>query len=115
MNLRLVSKVVSSFIFEFAEYTDVDPSLWAEAETLILSQLSDSESADTAIEFCDVALRRPGTTEEVVSLSRFVRRFPGIIDQVTANVSKLKQKKRELTDASKAGGREAAGQTQKQE
>ena len=43
MNLRLVSKVASSFIFEFAEYTDVDPSLWAEAETLILSQLSDSE------------------------------------------------------------------------
>ena len=59
MNLRLVSKVASSFIFEFAEYTDVDPSLWAEAETLILSQLSDSESADTAIEFCDVILRRP--------------------------------------------------------
>jgi len=75
--------------------SDVDQSLWAEAETLILDELSDDESADTAIEFYDVALRRPGTTREVKGLSQFARSHPGIVDQVTANVDRLRIDRKE--------------------
>ena len=39
-------------LFEFAEPADEYEKLWADAETIILDELSDEESSDSAIEFC---------------------------------------------------------------
>ena len=89
-------------LFEFAEPADEYEKLWADAETIILDELSDEESSDSAIEFCHQALRRPGTTAEVAGLSQFIRKYPGIIDRVTWNASKTRREKKEWVDAYQA-------------
>ena len=67
--------------------TDCD---WGDADTLILDKLSDSESADTAVDFHHIVLKRPATTDEIVDLSRYIRQHPNTIDRANARVERLR-------------------------
>ena len=59
-----------------------------------LVDLSDIESAEVAMGFYTNVLKKPGTTEQIVKMSRFARAFPNTIDRATTNL--LKERKRRI-------------------
>ena len=73
---------------------DINPETWAEAEKLNAEDLSDTESAEAAMGFYTIVLKKPGTTKQIVVMSRFAREFPNTIDKATTNL--LKERKRRI-------------------
>ena len=65
---------------------------WSDADTVILDELSDDASADTAFKFVHEVVKKPGTTNEVSSVSRLVRQCPDLIQRATSNMAREKLK-----------------------
>ena len=83
-----VVKGSANLCLEFAAHSEESDC----GETLILDQLSDEESAESAVNFCHVVLKKRGTTDEIVGLSRFARRYPDTIDRANARVGRLRRR-----------------------
>ena len=60
----------------------------------MLEELSDSESANTVVEFYSKVLQKPGTKAEIDGLSRLARRFPDTIDRAYSNIRRQDRQER---------------------